>query len=134
MSGGDSRPTVLFVDNSRQFAHGHVPCSSWLSRSWLELQIHTHAPGLNSPLIVTDTDGRGAALAASALAEMGYTDIAVLSGGLRAWRSAGLPLEQGLSGVMQPPDDVVLSGPERSAAESIEYLRWETALGPHVTG
>lgn len=56
--------------------------------------------------------------------------MAYLDGGMRAWQAAGLPIERGLSGVMQPPDDVVLSGLERSSAEAIEYLRWETALGP----
>jgi hypothetical protein len=35
---------------------------------------------------------------------------------------------------MLPPDDVVLAGPERSPAEAIEYLRWETALAPVQTG
>jgi len=134
MSAGASRPTVLFVDTSRQFAHGHVPGSIWLSRSWLELHVGRLVPDLTNPVIITDIDGGGAALAASSLAEIGYTDVSVLAGGIRAWRSDGLPLELGLSGVMQPPDDVVLSGPERSAAESIEYLRWETALGPHQLG
>lgn len=128
LSAKNSPPLVLFVDTSRQFAHGHVPGSTWLSRSWLELHIGRRAPDLSDSLIISDSDGRGAALAASALGEMGYTDVSVLSGGIQAWRSAGLALEQGLSGIMQPPDDVVLSGPERSAAESIEYLRWETAL------
>jgi hypothetical protein len=42
---------------------------------------------------------------------------------------AGLAMEQGLSGVMDPPDDLVPAGPERSYADMIEYLRWEEALG-----
>jgi rhodanese-related sulfurtransferase len=121
---------VLFVDSSRQFARGHVPGARWLSRSWLELEVGSRVADFEQPVIVTDSDGRGAALAASTLAEMGYQQVAVLSGGMRAWQAAGLPIEQGLSGVMQPPDDVVLAGLERSAAEAIEYLRWETALGP----
>ncbi len=132
MSDGNSTPTLLFVGISRQFAQGHVPGSRWLSRSWLELEIGGLVQDFSSPVVVTDPDGRGAALGANALTEMGYTDVAVLSGGTHAWRSSGLPLEQGLSGVMQPPDDVVLAGLERSAAESIEYLRWETALGTRM--
>ena len=46
-----------------------------------------------------------------------------------AWQRAGFPLEEGLSGVMRPPTDVVLSGPDRTYAEMMHYLRWETALG-----
>jgi hypothetical protein len=38
-------------------------------------------------------------------------------------------VETGLSGVMRPPTDVVLSGPDRNSADAINYLRWETALG-----
>jgi hypothetical protein len=55
--------------------------------------------------------------------------VAVLAGGTNAWRQAGLPLERGLSGVMTPPNDVVAAGPERSYADMINYLRWETELG-----
>jgi rhodanese-related sulfurtransferase len=119
--------TVLFVGTSREFAHAHIPGAQWLSRSWLELRLQAD---LNQPIVTTDMDGRGAALAASALQEVGYRQVAYVDGGMRAWQSAGLPVEQGLSGVMQPPDDVVPAGLERSAAEAIEYLRWETALAP----
>jgi rhodanese-related sulfurtransferase len=124
---GNSRSTVLFVGTSREFAHGHVPGAQWLSRSWLELRIGEFQP----PYVVTDTDGRSAALAARTLQEeLDYADVAYLEGGMRAWQAAGLPVERGLTGVMQPPDDVVLAGLERSSAEAIEYLRWETALAP----
>lgn len=123
----DSRSTVLFVGTSREFAHGHVPGARWLSRSWLELRIGEFQP----PFVVTDTDGRSAALAARTLKEeMDYSDVAYLDGGMRAWRAAGLPIERGLTGVIDPPDDVVPGGLQRSSAEAIEYLRWETALGP----
>jgi hypothetical protein len=50
---------------------------------------------------------------------------------MRAW-TGPVELERGLSGVMQPPDDVVPSGLERSPAEAIEYLRWETNLAGHA--
>jgi hypothetical protein len=38
-------------------------------------------------------------------------------------------VEQGLSGVMQPPADLVPAGADRNYADAINYLRWETALG-----
>ena len=54
----------------------------------------------------------------------------------RRWPAAPAPgsrlacaVERGLSGVMEPPDDLVPAGPERSYADMIEYLRWEEALG-----
>jgi hypothetical protein len=48
---------------------------------------------------------------------------------MRAWNAAGLPVEQGLTGVMSPPNDIVPSGPDRSFADMMNYLRWEEALG-----
>ena len=126
----DLGSTVLFFGTSREFANAHVPGSHWISRSWLELRVGAFQADLSRPIVTTDVDARGAALAASALLDLGYTDVAYLDGGIRAWQAAARPLEHGLSGVMHPPDDVVPSGLERSPAEAIEYLRWETALAP----
>jgi 3-mercaptopyruvate sulfurtransferase SseA len=60
---------------------------------------------------------------------MGYKDVVTLAAGTQAWRKDGRPLEQGLSGVVRPPDDVVPAGPDRSYADMINYLRWEERLG-----
>jgi rhodanese-related sulfurtransferase len=127
--GSEPAPLVLFVDTSREFAAGHVPGSRWLSRSWLEPRIGALAADQQAPIVLTDADGRSAPFAAAALGERGYGNVAMLAGGLKAWREAGLPLETGLSGVMAPPDDVVPAGPERSHADMMNYLRWEEALG-----
>ncbi len=85
--------------------------------------------GAGAPLVVTDEDGHDAVLAAATLEELGYRDVAALAGGSEAWRKEGRPLEQGLTGVMRPPDDVVPAGPDRSYADMINYLRWEEKLG-----
>ena len=122
-------PTVLFAGTSRAFAAGHVPGARWLSRSWLELRVDQLVSDPAAPIVVTDEDGPGALLAAATLTELGYLDAAALQGGMDAWHAAGLPVEQGLSGVMEPPEDVVPAGPERSHADMINYLRWETDLG-----
>jgi rhodanese-related sulfurtransferase len=122
-------PLVLHVDPSDRFAAGHVPGARWLSRSWLELRIAELAPDTKTPIVVTDDDGQDAALAAATLLEMGHADVVVLSGGMAAWRREGRPIEQGLSGVMRPPDDVVPAGPDRGYADMINYLRWEEKLG-----
>lgn len=128
-SSGERRPVVLFVGTSNQFAAAHVPGARWLSRSWLEPRVESLAPDRAVPIVTTDVDGGGAPLAAQSLREMGYADVSFLDGGMTAWMEAGLPVEQGLSGVMQPPDDVVVMGPDRGHADMIHYLRWEEALG-----
>ena len=125
-----SQPSVvIFVDTSQDFARGHVPGARWVSRSFLELQIGDVAPSKQTAIAVTCCDGRNAALAGATLQALGYQNVSVLEGGMAAWQQAGLPVETGLSGVMQPPTDVLLSGPDRNYADMVHYLRWETALG-----
>lgn len=119
---------TLHVGTSREFAAGHVPGSHWVARGWLEARVEELAPDWTEPVVVTDQDGTDALLAAATLLDLGYHDVTALDGGLRAWAAAGLPLERGLTGVMEPPVDVVPAGPERSFADMIEYLRWEEAL------
>ena len=86
-------------------------------------------PGLSTPVAVTCEDGGdSAALGAAMLSEMGYGDVVWLKGGMESWRSDGLPVEKGLTGVMSAPLDVLPAGTNRSYGDMINYLRWETAL------
>ena len=125
-----ARPTaIIFVDTSQDFARGHVPGAHWVPRGWLELRLAEVAPARETSLAVTCLDGRNATLAGATLKELGYQNVAVLEGGMAAWQAAGLPVEKGLSGVMAPPTDMVLSGPDRNFADMMNYLRWEEALG-----
>ncbi len=122
-------PQVIHVGTSREFAAGHVPGARWVPRGWLEPRIEALVPDWTEPIVVTDEDAVDAFLAAATLRQLGYHDVTVLAGGMQAWRAADGAVETGLSGVMDPPDDVLPAGPERSFADMIEYLRWEEALG-----
>jgi len=122
-------PATLHVDPSDRFAAGHVPGARWVPRGWLELRVAEVVPDTAAPVVVTDEDGHDAALSAATLLDLGYRDVAALAGGTEAWRRDGRPLEQGLTGVLRPPDDVVPAGPDRSFADMINYLRWEERLG-----
>ena len=124
---------VIFVDTSQDFARGHVPGARWVPRGWLEFWIGDIVPSKSTPVTVTCNDGLGSTLAAATLADLGYTDVAVLEGGMAAWQGAGLAVEKGLSGVMAAPTDVVLAGPDRNFADMQNYLRWEEALGRKYT-
>ena len=103
-----------------------MPGSNWVPRSWLELRIDSVAKPSDA-IVVTCADGVNSALAAATLRSMGYTDVSVLTDGLRAWRAANQPVETGLTGVTSPPDDVLPI--RRSYAEMMNYLRWEEELG-----
>ena len=125
----DLPATVIFVGSSVEFAQGHVPGSHWVPRGWLELQIQELSPEKGDPIAVTCSNGVDSALAGAALRDMGYYRLSVMEDGMAGWQRAGFPMERGLSNVMTPPNDVVTMGPHRSYADTINYLRWEEALG-----
>ena len=126
---GSHGRAVIFVDTSQDFARAHVPGARWVPRGWMELWIDGIVPTKSTPVTVTCVDGRASVLAGATLRDLGYTDVSYLDGGMEAWQKHGLPIERGLSGVMTPPTDVVLAGPDRNFADMQNYLRWEEALG-----
>jgi rhodanese-related sulfurtransferase len=126
---GSPPPVIIFVETSRDFSGGHVPGSRWVPRGWLELAIAEVVPSKETPVIVTCANGLPSVLAGATLKTLGYQRVSVLSDGMPAWITAGLPVEQGLSGVMNPPNDVLTMGTDRTWAEAIQYLRWEEELG-----
>ena len=134
-------PVVIFVDTSQDFAGGHVPGAHWVPRGWLESQIAEFAPDKNAPIAVACSDGVGwgywrhfdyapvgSTLAGATLVELGYKDVSVLEGGMPPWKLAGYPGERGLTGVMNPPSDV-MSTKACDFVESINTTRWQVALG-----
>ena len=124
-----SEATIVFVGTSQQFAEGHIPGSRWVPRGWLEAQIAGVAPDKSAPVVVTCAEGITSAFAGATLVDEGYADVSVLEGGTNAWRQAGRGVEQGLSGVMTTPADVVPAGTDRGFADMMNYLRWEEELG-----
>ena len=48
----------------------------------------------NRPIITTCTLGMVACIAAKTLKDYGYTNVKILGGGNKAWKEAGLPLEE----------------------------------------
>ena len=96
---------------------------------WLEFHIGSLVPSYDTPIAITCNDGRQGTLAGATLTDLGYRTVTVLEGGMAAWQHAAMPVEQGLSGVMSSPTDVVLLGPQRNFADMMHYLRWEEALG-----
>ena len=61
-------------------------------RGQLEFRIDQLAE-LHRPLILTCAAGGRALLAAESLQRLGYSNLSVIDGGMRAWVAAGLPLQ-----------------------------------------
>ena len=83
-----------------EWDHGHIDGSVHTPRGLLEFVADPTSPRHKAELdptrrtIVVCASGARAALAASTLKSMGYDDVAVLDGGLKAWIEAGLPVTE----------------------------------------
>lgn len=124
ISGG-SAPAIVDVDTSVRFAKAHVPGAHWIPRGWLECRTNELPSDVQSPIVVTCSNGIASAFASAALKRLGYSDVAYLKGGMRGWQAAGGPVETGIP----PHDEDVVPPPfERGEAGMRAYLEWETAL------
>jgi rhodanese-related sulfurtransferase len=131
VEGKMQESSVLFLDvgTSLDFETAHIPGAKWISRGWLDLKLPELYPDRNQPVIVTCPDGRHSILAALALGELGYSDVVVIDGGVRAWSAAGFRTEQGVDGCLVERNDVVLSPSIRGTKEDMQrYLDWELTL------
>jgi hypothetical protein len=87
-------------------------------------------------IVLVSPDGEIAALAAAdAEAASGGLPVAVLEGGMKAWREAGLAVEPGQVRMADPPTDVwyrPYDFKENVEAAMRQYLDWEVDLVPQV--
>jgi rhodanese-related sulfurtransferase len=120
---------ILDVGTSLDFAAAHIPGARWISRGSIELKLPEEFPDRRQPIVVSCPDERNSVLAARALSRIGYTDVAVLAGGVRAWEAAGCATERGLGGCLVEANDVVLSPSIGGNREEMQrYLEWEMNL------
>lgn len=77
-------------------AQGSILLAVSIPLSVLELKVRTRIPRLTTPVVVYDGGADGLAIRAQERLEaLGYTDIRVLDGGLRAWADAGHKVQSG---------------------------------------
>ena len=84
---------IVDVREASEWDQGHIPGASHVSKSYIEQQIEAAAPDRDAPVILYCAGGVRSLFAAQTLAEMGYTDVASMSGGFQAWKGAGLEFE-----------------------------------------
>ena len=90
----DTEMILLDVREKDAFAGGHIPGAQHLPRGQLELRVNKELPDPTRHILVACEFGQISTLAAATLRELGYTRVAALDGGMKAWRDAGLPLER----------------------------------------
>jgi rhodanese-related sulfurtransferase len=85
----------LDVREDHEFAKDHAKGARHLGRGILERDIETIIPDKSAEIILYCGGGYRSALAADSLRQMGYRNVQSMDGGIRAWREAGYPLEEG---------------------------------------
>ena len=95
----DNGATIIDIREPEEREKGHIPGSSHAARGMLEFyadeSLPYHRPEFdkNKKIILHCASGGRSALAANTLKEMGYTNVAHLDGGFKAWQEAGLEVK-----------------------------------------
>jgi rhodanese-related sulfurtransferase len=90
----NNNPVMLDVREPREFTEVKVRDAVHLPLSQLKDRIDQVAKDKSRPVIVVDGKGMRGRGAGALLKKAGYNEIYMLSGGLQAWRDAGLPVEK----------------------------------------
>jgi rhodanese-related sulfurtransferase len=82
---------LIDIRETDELEKGHAQGAIHLSKGVIELRIEEIAPDVSTPIICYCGGGSRSALAADNLQKMGYTNVASMAGGFRAWQNEGLP-------------------------------------------
>jgi sulfur-carrier protein adenylyltransferase/sulfurtransferase len=87
-------PDVVYLDcrEPNEYNLGHIPGAVFIPRGTLETKVEAVIPR-QKRVVIYCASGNRSALAADTMQEMGYTDVASMSGGFRGWVDAGGEVE-----------------------------------------
>lgn len=86
---------LIDVREDSEWAAGHARGARHLGKGVIERDIEKQIPDKGAEIILYCGGGFRSALSADALQRMGYTNVASMAGGWRAWQQAGCPIEKG---------------------------------------
>jgi molybdopterin/thiamine biosynthesis adenylyltransferase/rhodanese-related sulfurtransferase len=90
--------TVLVdVREQVEWDAGYIPGAIHVPRSYLEQNIESVIPNRAAPVILYCASGVRSAYGAATLGQLGYTNVASMSGGFNAWKALGLPWTSSLA-------------------------------------
>ena len=85
--------TVVDVREPAEWEAGHIQGAKHVPRGLLEYKAADELPEKDARIVVHCAVGGRGALAAKALKEMGYTNVANMDGGMNAWQEKGYETE-----------------------------------------
>jgi sulfur-carrier protein adenylyltransferase/sulfurtransferase len=80
---------LLDVREREEYREGHLDGAVSLPRGFLEIRVEEAVPDKSAPIIAYCAGGVRSLIAARTLKEMGYENVASMSGGYTAWKNAG---------------------------------------------
>lgn len=88
---------ALLVDvrGASDFEKGHIAGFKNVQMTQFDPENKQLAPAKSLPVVMVCKVGQTASFAARRLRKAGFTDVAVLEGGIQAWQAADLPLVKG---------------------------------------
>ncbi|MBM3649285.1 MAG: hypothetical protein FJX11_15995 [Alphaproteobacteria bacterium] len=129
---------VIDLDTSLRYRDGHIP-GAWFA---VRANLGKTVPDMLAKqagakrVVLVSPDGEIAALAAAEAADVaGDRPVAVLEGGMKAWRDAKLAIETGHTRMADQPTDVwyrPYDFKDNVEAAMRQYLEWEVDLVPQV--
>lgn len=92
-----NRDNALVIDlrAAADFAKGHIAGSKNVQMSQFDPENKALAPAKALPVVLVCNVGQTAGVAAKRLRKAGFSNVAVLEGGIRAWLAADLPVVKG---------------------------------------
>jgi len=93
-AGAQALAGALWVDVREidEWEQGHLPGAVLVPRGNLESRIERIAPDKSQPVVLYCAVGARSAFSAKSLAELGYTDVHSLAGGIEDWKRDGLEI------------------------------------------
>jgi len=88
---------LLDVRASNEYKEGFIGNAKNISVSDLKDQLNSLPKNKEQPVLVYCLSGVRSSKAASLLVKAGYTNVSNLSGGINAWKAAGLPIAKAKS-------------------------------------
>ena len=84
---------LIDIREQSEWAAGHAAGAEYLGKGVIERDIEAAVPDKGAEIILYCGGGFRSVLAADALRQMGYTDVASMAGGWRDWTASGAPTE-----------------------------------------
>ncbi len=84
---------ILDVRTADEYNSGHVPGAINIGHTEISAHLDRLKPYANKDVIIYCERGIRARMAQKALAKVGFTNVYHLTGDMKAWRQAGLPMD-----------------------------------------